>query len=140
MANFNSNLLVCCNFLTRIETLLELGTRIQISKDSLNSVSEYLTKAIKYIDPSIDVFGNQLIIFGKCIEALDSLTSENEFVATNYDTKKFLIDKLSPTIREFKVNVGKYLSDRDFDYSPAMDSVIKDIIELCLDDGYYFGY
>lgn len=140
MSNEYSNLLVCCNILNRIETLLERGTRVQLSKESLQSLSEYLTKAVKYIDDSIPEFGSQLIIFGKAIESIDSVTSSNNFSAADTDTKKYLVDKLYPTIVEFKVNVGKFLTDREFKYSSAMDSVIKNIIDTCIDNGYYFGY
>lgn len=135
-----SNLLVCCNILARIETLLEMGTRIQISRESLISIGEYLTKAVKYIDGSIDVFTSQLMIFGKCIESIDALSEDNQFLATNNDTKNYLVDKLYPTIIEFKVNIGKYLLEREFEYSPAMDNIIKNIIDTCLENGYYFDY
>lgn len=140
MNDSNVNLLVCCNILNRIETMLERGTRVQISKESLSSISDYLTKAIKYIDESIDIFGNQVIVFGKCVEAIDEVVNSDNFVATDFDTKTYLIDKLYPTIVEFKVNVGKYLTDKDFKYNPSMKSVIKNIIDVCLDNGYYFGY
>lgn len=136
----NSNLLVCCNILVRVETLLEMGTRIQISKENLESISEYLTKAIKYIDTSNDLFGSQLMIFGNSIESIDQLVNSNKFVATNFDTKTYLIDKLYPAIIEFKINVGKHLTNNEFNYSPAMDNIIKDIINTCIDNGYYFGY
>jgi hypothetical protein len=139
-ATANGNLLVCCNILTRVETLLEMGTRIQISKENLESIGEYLTKAVKFIDSNIDLFTSQLIVFGTSIESIDSLVKDKQFVATNFDTKVYLVDKLYPTIIEFKVNVGKYLSEREFKYSPAMDTVIKNIIDVCLENGYYFGY
>ena len=139
-ANSNSNLLVCCNILTRIETLLERGTRIQLSRETLESIGDYLTKAVKYIDSTQEIFTSQLIIFGKCIESIDSVTSSKGFVATNHDTKEYLTSKLCPTITEFKVNVGRFLTDREFSYTPAMDKVIKDVIDTCIDNGYYFGY
>lgn len=134
----NTNLLVCCNILNRIETLLEVDSRVQISKDNLSSIGDYLVKAIKYIDASIPIFGTQLIIFGNCISAVTELIETNRFVSTNVDTKQYLNDRLHSTIIEFKVNVGKHLCNNEFNYIPSMDTIIKDIIELCISNNYYF--
>lgn len=136
----NSNYLICCNILNRVESLLEGGNRVQLSKDTLESISDYLSKAIRYIDSSNDLFSSQFIIFGKCMESIDSILSSSDFVAINSDMKEYLVDKLYPTIIEFKVNVGKYLTDNEFDYTNKMDSVIKGIIDTCIENGYYFGY
>lgn len=138
--NDNSNLLICVNILNRIESLLEVGTRIQISKENLESIGDYLTRSIRYIDSNIEEFNSQLMMFGKCIEAIDDLINGDKFIATNFDTKTYIVDKLYPTIIEFKINVGKYLTYNEFNYSPSMDSVIRDVIDVCIDNGYYFDY
>lgn len=136
----NSNYLICCNILNRLEALLEGGNRVQLSKETLESISEYLSKAVNYIDRDNDLFSSQFIIFGKCMESIDSILNSSDFVAINSEMKKYLVDKLYPTIIEFKINVGKYLTDNEFNYTPNMDSVIKGIIDTCIDNGYYFGY
>lgn len=138
--NNNGDLIVCCNFLIRVETLLEVGTRSQIPKNNIDIITKCLTRVIEFINTDVPDFDNQIIIFGNCIEAIDTMAETGVFMETSEDLKTYLVDKLSPAIVEFKVNVGKYLTNGQFSYTPAQDTVIKNIIEVCLDNGYYFGY
>lgn len=140
MTNDNKKLITAVNILNRVETLLDRNSRVQISKENLSLISEYLAKAIKYIPTDISIFGNQLIVFGKCIESLQDVLDKNDIVALNFDTKQYLVENIYSTILEFKINVGKYLTYEKFEYSPAMDKVIKNIIDTCIDNGYYFDY
>lgn len=136
----NTNLIVCCNILNRVETLLQRNNRVQLSKENLNSISDYLTKVIKHYTVNDYMFSNQIVVFGKSIESIDDLIKEEKFDAASMEVKDYLVEKLYDAINEFKVNVGKYLTNNDFDYSPAMDSVLKNIIDLCIANNYYFGY
>ena len=52
----------------------------------------------------------------------------------------YLVDKLTVNITEYKVCVGKYLFDHEFNYSTAMDSVLKNIIDTCIQNKCYFCY
>lgn len=140
MERSNSNLLVCCNILSRIESLLGTGTRVQMSKENLSTIGEYLTKAIKYIDPKLTMFGSELVVFGNTAASIESTLNDSSVKAITNDAKTYLCDKLQPAIIMFKINVGKYLTDHEFDYSPGMDKLLQNIIETCLDNGYYFGY
>jgi hypothetical protein len=134
------DLIMCVNILNRVESMLEVETRIQISNDKLKSIEEYLTKAMKHINPSNKLFSSQLMIFGNTIESIYSLLQDGNLYALNNDTKQYLVDKLYPAIIEFKVNVGKFLTYNEFEYTPSMDSILKDIIDLCIQNKYYFEY
>ena len=138
-SNSNSNLIVACNILNRVQAMLQGGNRVQLSNDTLRSISDYLIKCTKYIDPTIKEINTQYIVFTSAAESIHDLLETSGAQMINNDTKEFLVDQLEPTITEFRVNVGRYLADNDFNYSPAMDSVLKGIVDTCLENGYYFG-
>lgn len=136
----NSDLLVCCNFLNRVETLLDANTRSQIPRDNIELITKCLTRVIDYSVKGVKEIESQLMVFGSCISAIDEVTMDESFSETNEDLKKLLVDRLSPAIVEFKVNVGKYLTNRKFRYIPSQDRVIQNIIDVSINNGYYFEY
>ena len=136
----NTDLIVSINILNRVENMLSKGTRVQLQRDTLSSIADYLAKAVKYINPNFKELGSYYIIFCGSIKAINELLEKEDFIAVTSDTKTYLVDKLTVNITEYKVCVGKYLFDHEFNYSTAMDSVLKNIIDTCIQNKCYFCY
>lgn len=135
----NENLLVACNLLSRVESLLEQGSRVQVTNETLASITEYISKALKYIIPFAEDFGSYLDRLQDISEKIDALIMDTSLVNLTLESKETLTTLIVATIADFRVAVGKYLCDRHFNFSPAMASVLNTIVDTCIRSGYYFG-
>ena len=137
----NNDLIVACNILFRVESLVEPQNRVQLSKETLTNVNSYLIKAIKHIDSSIPEFSLNVIELGKIVEFIDSVINKEVMEYISVNTKEALVERLCPTIKSFELNVGKYLTEGEgFEFKQNKTNVLKRIVDDCINMRYYFGY
>lgn len=136
----NTNLVVACNILDRVSTMLHRKSRVQLSINDLKDICNYIAKAMKYIDSDIKAVSSQVLTFGACISAIDEFVAEKDSMAISMQEKDSIVNRIYSGIVEFKVNTGIYLTTNEFDYKSNMDTVLRSIVDTCIENGYYFGY
>lgn len=141
MSKDNKYLVTACYVLDKVDSILSDNMRSQLSRESLQNIQRYLAMVVKYVDEDNKLFSNQLLTFNQCIVAIgDLLGIDGGIVDVKSDVKEYINNKVCPEITRFKVNVGTYLTDHQFDYDSSMDRVLASIVDTCIKEGYYFGY
>ena len=135
----NTNLLKSVNILNRVNASLKSETREQLDTYQLTTIRDYLVKALKFIDPNLGVGKIPTIIMGNSIESITNILENRSIIGLTAEQKKQLTNSIQEAITEFKVAVGVYLTDHEFNYSPNQDTLLRDIVDTCLENKYYFG-
>lgn len=134
----NTNLIRAVNILNRAVSLLNIGTREQLDKETLETISNYISGSLKYIPESEESLKVSKDELSSIFVNIDELINSDGFTMTNIEIKDRVAQSLSTYVRDFTFNVGKYLTNNKFVYSTGMSNVINDIIDTCLECGYYF--
>lgn len=140
MSKVSQNLLVACNNLIKVESQLKQGSRVQLDVDVLEYIEGRLVKAISLMDESVPDIESCKYTFGVILVSLRELIDDESFLATNISVKNNIVDKLESCIIDFKLVVGRYLTYNEFDYNTRMNLILNDIIDTCINNGYYFDF
>lgn len=135
-----NDILIACNLLERTISMLQPGTRTAVQSVHLkmvqNSIGGVYEKVLPYTkDNSI------LCPLAEGVELLKILLADPRLVETDVESKEILITKFSDALHELYLFAGKfYASENEFDRkSPALDTLLIKIVNVCLDHGFYFG-
>lgn len=137
----DNSLLLALVLLERVKPHLQEDKRVQINRSGLNMISQAVSQALERLNSVLGKDGNIYIIGDLIVvlETVNSLLQDERFTETDLDTKNMLIEKVTEALNKLYIEVGKYYTNNDFDYSPRMVSLLNRIIDVCIDNGYYFG-
>ena len=134
-----SKLIVAINILNRVDLVLSECPRGQLSSDALDQIHTYLVKAVKAIPEDIKEVNSIVFTISRCITQIEDLKAGKVMAATN-ESKEYLVSTISNLIIDLKVKTGIYLTDHEFEFRENMTPILRDIVEVCLKNKYYFGY
>lgn len=137
----NNSYLKAFMLIRRMRPLLMPGKRGQISRASLMTLRQGVSCALEQFQrldekPSVVVYGSAVGV----IEVIEVLLSEETCTETDTESKEVLLSKLDTCIEAMYMDIAKYYMNHDFDLdADPLDTVLQDIIDTCIERGYYFG-
>lgn len=124
--------------LRNAESKLKADSRVQLDTAALQSIQRDLSFALQGLTESevSDIFITGPII--SACECINVVTSDTGAV-TDTETKLIIETKVSEALSRLYRYAGEYYTTHPFNYSVRLMSILKEIINECLDQGYYFG-
>lgn len=120
----------------RVELLLKVNAKVRLNSDDLQSSMMFLQKALKRIpkegilSDSVDKLKSFLVYLGDLVSIIgvDYLTS---------DDKDKVVDEFYSMFYDLTVSIAKVLTVEAFNYEDNLEQPLKDIVDICLNQGYY---
>lgn len=126
----------------RTRPLLLGDKRAQIRRSGLTAIHQTIGRALEQLQKVGDRKNNMFILGNMVgiLELVGALLQDENYVETDTETKELLVKKLDECVSAMYMDVAEYYMTHDFDPdADAVDTVLQDIIDVCIDRGYYFG-
>lgn len=121
---------------------LKLNTREQLQKINCTSIEVYCKMALSFIlkhdtgENITEITAN----ISNVISLIRDLLADKSFTETDSEVKEFINEKMMTALNGLCVVAGKYYTEKNaFDFSVQLVKVYNHIIDVCIDNGYYFG-
>lgn len=137
----NDFLIMMVKCLYDVHYMLNESTRKQLGRVNLVSIRAYCSSCLGYITKKDgDVMYTIVMYLNAVIEFCSAKLGENGFMETDTDEKEFIIDNISKAETELCLLAGKYYTDKHtFPYTVSLNKIYQYIIDVCIDNSYYFG-
>lgn len=138
MAVTNDNVIIAITLLERLEPLLNANNRATINVRHLSEIHDRLTMVLQLINP---VTEDVMILtpLATTVQLISTLKNEVGFVETSQDVKQIICEKISDALNNLYLFAGKYYIENHFTYSSGRVSTLKNIVDRCILNGFYFG-
>lgn len=134
-----NEVLTSVTLMQRIIPRLHGNTRETIRATQLNQISQSLVILIRTLKSHC----TEPLILTPIMEVMtliDTITQDDNFIETDDETKKILVDKLTQALDHLYVFAGKFYMTHDFTWAMTKTGVLRDIVDNCMESGFYFGY
>lgn len=135
----NNNLLLALALIERVRPQLKEDKREQLTRENLMIMGQSLTQALIKVDEAkidnIYILGNLIGV----TDFIENLLSNPGYIETDVETKKVIADKVLSSLDDMYLEVGKYYTEREFDYTIKLEHILNRVIDNCIRRGYYFG-
>lgn len=135
----NNNLLLALALIERVRPQLKEDKREQLTRENLMIMGQSLTQALIKVDEAkidnIYILGNLIGV----TDFIENLLSNPDYIETDVETKKVIADKVLSSLDDMYLEVGKYYTEREFDYTIKLEHILNRVIDNCIRRGYYFG-
>lgn len=135
----NNNLLLALALIERVRLQLKEDKREQLTRENLMIMGQSLTQALIKVDEAkidnIYILGNLIGV----TDFIENLLSNPDYIETDVETKKVIADKVLSSLDDMYLEVGKYYTEREFDYTIKLEHILNRVIDNCIRRGYYFG-
>lgn len=138
MAKTDDNVIIAITLLERLEPLLNADNRATINVRHLTEIHDRLTMVLQLINP---VTNDVMILtpLAATVKLISALKSESGFVETSQDVKNIICTKIKDATNALYLFAGKYYMDTNFTYTPGRVSSLRNIVDHCIANGFYFG-
>lgn len=135
----NNCVITAVNILERVLPRLHYSSRETIKRSQLIQIEQTLTIALKSLH---EVCKEPLILtpLMESINLIDTLKKDNNFIETDKETKEILNDRVNSALGQLYLFAGKFYMENDFTFSIGKTDVLINIVDYCINAGYYFGY
>lgn len=129
--------------LIRLSETIKPGSRSQITINDLKIINRTIDDVLSVIQDCVSVLGdtsdvsNLAIEFDSLHKFVDSLIDIN-IDCISYDDKITLSEKYNQARINLGVFAGRYLTNNDFTYALGKVQYLKYIVEICINNGYFF--
>ena len=138
MAVTNDNVIIAITLLERLEPLLNANNRATINIRHLSEIHDRLTMVLQLINSAT----NDVMILtplAATVQLIDALKKEAGFVETSQDVKNIICDKIADAKEALFLFAGKFYMENHFTYTTGRESTLRNIVDRCLANGFYFG-
>lgn len=135
----NNEVLTAIILMERIIPRLFANSRETIKRSSLNQIGQSLNMVLKALS---DNCTDPLVLtpIMEVVQLIDVVTSEADFVETDNETKQLIVDRLTTALNSMYIFAGKFYINNEFEFSIGKMDVLRNIVDACIDAGFYFGY
>lgn len=139
MSQENNDVLTALNLMERVIPRLHGESRETIKRTQLNQISQSLSMVLRLItkhcsDPLV------LTPIMEVVTLIESVTADESFVETDAETKELMVDRLNASLNKMYLFAGKFYMENEFTWSLTLTSVLRHLVDTCLQNGFYFGY
>ena len=138
----NDFLINAVKCLVDAKSQLKLGTREQLQRVNCTAIEVYCKMALSFIlkkdtgENITEITAN----ISNVVSLIRDLMADKSFTETDTEIKEFINDKMMTALNLLCVVAGKYYtSEHKFDFNVQLTSVYNFIIDVCIDNSYYFG-
>ena len=142
----DNRLLSALMLFNRIEPRLKMDdSRVRIKKAEMDSIKYLVGEVystlweIRESDKEFDL-GNLSSSLREISDLVSLCLDDPEFVETSDELKERLCDLFLENKEMFYLFVGKYYTNHDFNYSVGVKRLLTEIVDVCWQQGYYFGF
>lgn len=139
MSQEKNEVLSSAILMERIIPRLHANSRETIKRATLVGISQQLGMVLKSL---IDECQEPLVLtpIMEVITLIETITSESTFVETDNETKGLIVSRLNDAQHHLYIFAGKYYTTNSFTYTITKTDVLRNIVDECVNFGYYFGY
>lgn len=132
-----NNIIIALTLMDRMQSSLHARDRAPIEARQLKQIQFKLVKILELIQGTVR---SSLIItsIGEVIELINTLLAEPGFVETSAEAKDIICTKISTATVNLYLFAGKFYEKHEFDYNIGLDNILRNIVDINLDNGYYF--
>lgn len=138
MSQLNDTILSSIILMERIIPRLNGNSRETIKRQKLKQIDETLSLVLQYLNGEAGVLILTPIM--EVVQLIDNVTADDSFVETDAETKELIISRLTNALTQMYLFAGKYYMDHEFTYSITKTEVLRNIVNVCMDHNFYFGY
>lgn len=134
----NDNVITAITLLERLEPILNANSRATINVRHLTEIHGRLTMVLQLINP---VAKDVMILtpLANTVKLIEALKNEPGFVETSQDVKNIICEKIQDALNSLYLFAGKYYMENHFTYTPGKVSSLRNIVDHCIKNGFYFG-
>lgn len=138
MSQLNDTILSSIILMERVIPRLHGNSRETIKRQQLKQVDETLSLVLQYIKGDVNALVLTPIM--EVVQLIDDVTADESFVETDAETKELIISRLSNALTQLYLFAGKYYMDHEFTWTMTKTNVLRNIVDVCMENGNYFGY
>lgn len=137
----NDRFILMVKNLSDVRMMLNEGTREQLRRTNLIAIKAYCTACLALVTKEDrDLLYLPIMSLNAVNEFCSAKLNEPGFMETDIDEKEFVVTNVVNAETNLCVIAGKYYtSEHKFPYMPSMNAVYKRIVDVCLENSYYFG-
>ncbi len=138
MAQVNDKVLSAVVLVQRIIPRLNADDRSTIKRAQLLSIQQSISMALQQLNGECT---QPLVLtpLMNVVELINNVISDDTFVETDAETKSLIVENMGLAMNQLYIFAGHYYMDHEFTFSMAKSDVLRTIVKVCVDEGFYFG-
>lgn len=138
MSQENNEVLTAVILMERIIPRLHGNSRETIKRQQLTQIAGSLSMVLKSLSPCCK---DPLVLtpIMEVMALIDNLTGNDMFVETDAETKNLMIGRLNSAITSMYLFAGRFYMENEFTWTLTKTDVLRHIVDVCVDNGFYFG-
>lgn len=136
----NNEIISAVNMMERLLPRLKEDSRETIKRAHLGQIKVNIMMILKLLNNN---GCNNLMLLTPLMEVanlIETLMKDDNFIETDEDTKYLIVDRMRPAMVEMYIFAGKFYMEHHFEFVPTQMSILINIVEACINNGFYFGY
>lgn len=134
----NNNVITAITLIEHVKPLLHYRDRAPIQIRHLVQIQQRLVTALELISNDIKT-PLVTVPLGEVITLIDVLQNERNFVETSAEIKETICSHIFSALDQLYFAAGKFYEKNEFDYSVGLEPVLQGIVNVNIENGYYFG-
>lgn len=123
----------------RVIPRLHANSRETIKRQQLRQVVQSLSMVLR----SLSDYCKEPLVLTPIMEVMtliDNVTADETFVETDAETKELIVNRLDTALTQLYLFTGKFYMEHEFTWTLTKTDVLRHIVDVCMDNGFYFGY
>lgn len=123
----------------RVLPRMHANSRETIKRQQLKQVVQSLSMVLR----SLSDYCKEPLVLTPIMEVMtliDSVTADETFVETDAETKELIVSRLDTALTQLYLFAGKFYMEHEFTWTLTKTDVLRHIVDVCMDNGFYFGY
>lgn len=123
----------------RVLPRMHANSRETIKRQQLKQVAQSLSMVLR----SLSDYCKEPLVLTPIMEVMtliDSVTADETFVETDAETKELIVSRLDTALTQLYLFAGKFYMEHEFTWTLTKTDVLRHIVDVCMDNGFYFGY
>lgn len=123
----------------RVLPRMHANSRETIKRQQLKQVVQSLSMVLR----SLSDYCKEPLVLTPIMEVMtliDNVTADETFVETDAETKELIVSRLDTALTQLYLFAGKFYMEHEFTWTLTKTDVLRHIVDVCMDNGFYFGY
>lgn len=133
-----NDILISIALLERTIPMLKEHTRETIRKDTFNSIVSNIKNSLSKLSGHCKD-STVMMPLMEIVELAEVINADPTFEETSKEIKDMLSTRIRSGLSALYLFAGKYYIDNEFTPSMGLDMLIRNIIDNCINQGFYFG-
>ena len=123
----------------RVIPRLRANSRETIKRSQLTQIKQSVSIALRSLEPYC---AEPLVLtpLMEMVNLIDVVCTDETFVETDAETKELLVKRAEDAYEYLCLFAGKFYMTHHFTWSLTKTDILREIVDKCLQSGFYFGY